>query len=759
MGSPPSNYEDSQQGTQSLGFEHLHPEVQRWIWKQNWTELRDAQELAIAPILAGEHDVIISAATASGKTEAAFLPICSRLLAGNIPAGLHVLCLSPLKALINDQYRRLEGLCQQLKLDVHRWHGDVPAGRKKALLKKPSGILIITPESLEALFVIHGPKLLHLFGGLLYTVVDELHSFMGSERGRQLQSLLSRIEVLLDRQVPRIALSATLGDMSLAAEFLRPRDGSKVKLIVSGEGGQELKLIVKGYTKVKPEAKATNHDDPIEGRTQDEAEMIVSGDVEGICLDLYKTLRGRDNLVFANRRRDVEVVADRLRRTSEDNRVPNEFWPHHGSLSKELREDVEDLIKRRDRPASVVCTNTLELGIDIGSVYSVAQIGSPPAVASMRQRLGRSGRQRNEPSIMRIYISEPEILAETNPIDHLRLDLVQTIAMVNLLVDKWYEPPETGSLHFSTLVQQTLSIIAQHGGTRPEVAWKILCETGPFNSIDRKTFVEYLRVLGEKKVIEQAPDGTILLGKVGERMVEHYSFYAAFSTPEEFRVVHGKKNLGTLPVLHPLAPDMYMIFAGRRWRIVEVEVSHKVISVKPAPGGRAPNFSGAGHALVHDRVRREMFDVYNSDSMPAFLDKEARNLLIEGRGHFRRFGLRDQSMIRSGKDVILFPWTGDKILNTIIVILASRKVEAYPSQAAICAVNCSEAHVKEVMLSATVDRSLDAVTLASSVRNKIIEKHDPLLSAALLSEEYAKKALDVDGARKVIQGLTCRRST
>src|ERR1039457_3708455 len=175
--------------SQSEAFFRLHPSIQRWIYDQGWTELRDAQEKAAAAILDCSGDVIIAAATAFGKTEAAFLPICSRLLATE-ESGACVLYVSPLKALINDQGDRMERLCETLDIPVHPWHGDISQGRKLEFLKRPSGILLITPESLEAIFVNRGSSVAALFSKLLYVIVDELHSFIGTERGQQLQSLL-----------------------------------------------------------------------------------------------------------------------------------------------------------------------------------------------------------------------------------------------------------------------------------------------------------------------------------------------------------------------------------------------------------------------------------------------------------------------------------------------------------------------------------------------------------------------------------------
>ncbi|MCQ9186523.1 DEAD/DEAH box helicase, partial [Streptomyces sp. IBSBF 2953] len=208
--------------------------------------MRDAQEWAISALVEADRDVIIAASTAAGKTEAAFLPILTNLMNHPDPAGA-VLYISPLKALINDQWDRLSRLCEQLDLPVVAWHGDVSASKKHKFLKSPKGVLLITPESLEALFLNRGSSLAGLFQNLRYIVVDELHAFIGSERGKQLQSLMQRVELVAGKALPRVGLSATLGDMSLASEFLRPGHPQRVQVIESKSSGQNLQVQVRGY--------------------------------------------------------------------------------------------------------------------------------------------------------------------------------------------------------------------------------------------------------------------------------------------------------------------------------------------------------------------------------------------------------------------------------------------------------------------------------------------------------------------------------
>lgn len=746
--SPPS----ASEGAASGAFDRLDPKVQKWVWRRGWQELRPAQVAATAPILQGDRDVVISAATAAGKTEAAFLPICSALLqsAATSP-GVEALCVSPLKALINDQHGRLEDLCAELDVAVHRWHGDVGSNKKTALLKAPSGVLLITPESLEALFVLQGSGLAELIGSLRFVVVDELHAFIGTERGAQLQSLLHRVELVVRRRVPRIALSATLGDLPLAAEFLRPTAGSEAALIEADDDGQELQLQLRGYRFVAPRLNAR---EAIEAETAGidvTAEDVTGGDKVAIAEHLFKVLRGTNNLVFANARRDVEIYADLLARMAERAWVPNQFFPHHGSLSKDLREHVEARLKGADQPITAICTSTLEMGIDIGDVESIAQIGAPPSVASLRQRLGRSGR-RGGPAILRIYVAEVEITEKTPPADWLRAELVQSIAMVRLLLQRWIEPPSVEDLHLSTLVQQLLSLIAQHGGVTAPDAYGALCGYGPFQRVTKAMFVDLLRSLAAAELIFQSADDTLLLDVAGERIVNHYTFYAAFTTPEEYRLVADGRQLGSIPVDSPILPGALLIFAGRRWRVLSVDDRQKVIDLARSPAGLPPRFAGAGSRL-HDRVRKEMLAVYHDGEVPAFLDSGARELLSDARDNFRRLGLDRSTVIASGDDTVVFPWVGDRIVGTLAALLTAGGVEVANDGIALTIANLDpEAFAAELGV-LVPGGPPDPLELAAVVPNKEAEKFDCYLGQDLLNAGYAARSLDPAGAWVVLERI------
>jgi len=736
MSSPPSGC--SVPPVVSRAFDLLAAPVRRWVYDQGWQALRDTQEAAIPVLLAGNEDVIIAAATAAGKTEAAFLPICSRLSAEPVSApGVRVLYVAPLKALINDQYDRLSGLCEHLDIPVHRWHGDIPGTKKSAVLKRPDGVLLITPESLEALFVLRGLAVGALFASLRYVVVDELHAFLGTERGAQLRSLLHRVELAIRRRVPRVGLSATLGDMSLAADALRPGQAGTARCIESAEGGQELAVQVRGY--LSGPAKASHEND--EG-----------SDHEQIAADLCQSLRGYDNLVFANSRSAVELLAARLRDMCEAAGVPNEFFPHHGSLSKELREDVEAALKDHTRPTTAVATTTLEMGIDIGSVYSVVQVGAPPSVAALRQRLGRSGR-RGEPAVLRICVTEPSVDQRTSLADQLRAELIQGIAMLTLLLAGWCEPPDQEALHLSTLIQQLLSAIAQHGGVTASAAYQALCGPGsPFTAVTRAQFVSLLRGLGDRDVLTQARDGTLLLGPLGERTVNHYTFYAAFAVPKEYRLFTSGRPLGTVPADYTLYAGVLLIFGGRRWKVSSVDHDRKTVDVVPAAGGRAPRFPG-GIAGVHDRVRAEMRSVLASERTAPYLSATASSLLGEARAAYARYRLADHSILQAGPHTVLFPWTGSRATGTLAAQLTAAGLDVSNDGLIITVANAATDHVRGYLQGLANAGPADPVALAATVVNKAAAKYDDWIDDSLLAADYARRALDCDGAWRTASAL------
>jgi ATP-dependent Lhr-like helicase len=731
----------------------LEERIQRWVWSKGWTGLRDAQERAIPVLLEAQRDVIISAATASGKTEAAFLPILSRLVR-NEEMGV-ALYISPLKALINDQWGRLDQLCEEIQVPVVPWHGDISQTRKRQFRKSPQGVLLITPESLEAMFVLRGHELKRLFGELEYVVIDELHAFIGSERGKQLQSLMRRIEAVIDRRVPRVGLSATLGDMSLAASFLRP-SGPPAMIIESASAGQELKVQLRGYlietvkepTVAAPALFSEKPEGEHKPSLREKAELKADSSVAD---HLFKVLHGSNNLLFPNSRRNVEHYSDLLRRRCEREGIPNEFWPHHGSLSREIREDAEAALKAGDRPATAICTTTLELGIDIGAVKSVAQIGPPPSVAALRQRLGRSGRRPGEAAILRAYVIENELTAESPLSDRLREGLVQSIASIRLLLKKWYEPPRAGGLHLSTLVQQVLSMIAERGGVTASDLSRILVKEGPFSSLTSSDLSALLRELGQRDLVVQDSSGALLLGQVGEKFVGSHDFYAAFASSEEWQIVQDGHTLGTLPIDSPVFEGMCIIFGGRRWKILNVCSEPPVLTVAPDPSGRPPIFD-SGRAMVHEEIRVEMRKILEEDAEITFLDPVAGSLLREARKFYKDARLSERLFVTDSDSVLLLPWAGDFANNALVLLLRSLGLESGSNDGLIV---CCEGWGLNRLADACSDvvalDHVDLLAMLEDVENLGQNKWDWALPRSLLARSYASLHLDIPGAKKIAE--------
>lgn len=743
--------------TESTAFFLLDERIQRFIWAEGWESLRDAQEAAIPLIVKGDRDVIVAAATAAGKTEAAFLPALTHLLQQE-QLGL-ILYISPLKALINDQFGRLDRLCEQLETPVWPWHGDVSSSTKTRFLSKRQGVLLITPESLEAFLCNRGTSVAATFRRLAYFVVDELHAFIGAERGKQLQSLMHRIEKAIGREVPRVGLSATLGDMALAAGFLRPGKAADVALVVSNSSGNDLKILVKGYKEplairqVLPVAarqageagRGAERSDDAEDEDEQESEPVTP---TAIATHLFKSLRGSNNLVFPNSRREVERYTHLLNLLCSTQRVPNEFWPHHGNLSKELRSETEAALKQKEVPATAICTNTLELGIDIGAVKSVAQIGPPPSVASLRQRLGRSGRRKGEPAILRGYCMETELGDKPSLADELRLDTLKMTAMISLLLEGWFEPPMAHGAHLSTLVQQMLSYIAQNGGASIGELYGMLCATGtPFTGLSKDEFVELVRHLGQKELLMQDSSGELLHGRVGEKFVNHYTFYAAFASDEEFRIVCGGKTLGTLPVSMMLTPGQRILFGGKTWIVEEIDEEQKTIYVKRARGGAPPLFSG-GIGRTHTRVHQRMRELLESKETPVFLDDMAKSFVAEARANYERRGLDSEFVVDQGREVMLMTWLGDSANEVIACLFQRRGLVATPAGPGVEVIKGSYTTetIVDMLVDAAVDDTPPLDLLLADVKNLQREKWDWALPAPLLRKAYASLYLDFDEA-------------
>lgn len=717
----------------------LHEKVVRWIFQQGWGSLRDIQDDAIDPILANDTEVLISASTASGKTEAYFLPAISALVRAKDPNGI-IIYVSPLKALINDQYRRLNGLSKATGISVTPWHGDSQQTAKTRFLDNPGGILLITPESLEAMLMTKPDFVSRAFKSIHSIAIDEFHYFIGIERGMQLSSLLTRIEQLTGRliknQIPRIGLSATLGDIESVPKLLRPNERLPCN-IIQGKGSSAIQLQIRGYRNPKLDSGL------------DERKLAEYR----ICEDLYRYCRGSSNLIFANSRGKTETVSAQLSDFCQQNSVPNEFFPHHGSLSKEARHYLESRLQKEKSPTTGVCTMTLELGIDIGNVDAVYQYTSPSSVHGLRQRVGRSGR-RNGISTLRILIPEYCLDSNSNTIDKLRFELIESIAITKLLVSsKWFEPADTDLPHYSTLLQQTLSVICQSGSVNASNLYTLLCKEGPFNNITKENYIALLRSMGAQNLIEQLGSGEIILGKDGEKLTNHYSFYAVFNAPEEFRIIFKGKVIGSIPLAYPLQPGQHFVFAGKRWLVQNIDSQQQAIIVDRSKFGSAPKFGGE-KPPVHQRVRQEMLAIYKSKSSDIeingvslnVLNNEARDLFEEGLASFDSMGLDSSPFRSSGNVVEIFTWSCDKIANTLAAMLNASGIESGSYSSVITVTQATQSEVVTCLLRSKEPGAFDLDAYVSGLQVKATEKYDVYLPNDLLSQSFKKKHFDLIGA-------------
>ena len=696
-----------------------------------WTSLHPIQVATIRAIYETDDDLILSAQTAAGKTEAAFLPILSKIIATNATLGVKAIYAGPLKALINDQFLRLERLCEAAEIQVHKWHGDVGAAAKMSLLESPSGVLLITPESIESLLVNHGDRLDSVFANLGFVVIDEMHSFLNDERGAQLKSVLSRIARRSNLHVSTVGLSATLGDPEAAKRWLRPREPGRVTLVVDTGSGKEVKIRVNGYL------------DP-------ESDPALK---PALLRDIFDAFLGKTALIFGDSKARLELCAEFARDEAGRRGIGNPFRIHHGSLSKAEREETEDAL-RSGRPTATFCSSTLEMGIDVGNVEAVGQVGAPWSVGALVQRLGRSGRKEGQPRVLRMFLEEETPDATAPLMERLMPTFLRGVATVELLLRKWCEPPEVDRLHLSTFVQQILSLIAETGGIAADAMFDRLVVRGAFTGIDQPTFVAVLRALKAADMVEQAPEGPLILGMKAEPIVRSFDFYSAFASAQDYKVVHDGREIGRVALAPGTLADGAFVLSGRSWRVVEVDRRRRQVSVEPGPGGKVPTWRGSGGMDVHPRVMEAIRDLLRSEAVPAYLDPTAAQMLADARSLARESGALDGDLIVDGPRVAWFTWAGSRIDRTL------RGLGAYmlglkPHD---CGLGLHFESASPTDLRAAYRTLLDdppsPEVLAGHFPDRVREKYDAYLSDELLSRGFARNHLDLDGALALIRKIT-----
>ncbi|BFT74461.1 DEAD/DEAH box helicase [Paenibacillus sp. P36] len=565
-------------------FELLSPKIKKAVWDLKWPALRPIQEVAIPAILETTKHLVLSSATASGKTEAAFLPILSEIEQSG-QEHLKVLYIAPLKALINDQFDRIERLCEYVNVPVHKWHGDVTGNDKKKIIQKPTGILQITPESLESLFINRTSYLKNLWKQVTYIVIDEIHVFLATERGAQLRSLLFRVQEYTTNQVRIIGLSATVNDPNgFVTDWLSPENPEQVKILQSDEGDKEIFYALHHYANEE------------QGK---------------FPLELYQDIRNLtkeySSMIFANDRGLVEETAVFLNRLAENEGASRDYHVHHSSIDKSEREYVEKKLKMTKKPKSVVCTATLELGIDIGNMDMVIQIDSTFSVASLKQRIGRTGRREGMPQILQMY---------TTKASH----LLHAIAVTELFLEKWVEPPLAYAKPYDVLFHQLLSLCCERNGLMLDDLMDSILRNPVYQAIPSGHFVELLEHMVKREYLELVPGSQqFIVGLEGERILRSREFYSVFSVQEEFNVFHMNQRIGAVDKTPAVEVGNNLILAGKLWSIETVDHNKDKVYVAPAFDAKRPVFLGS-RGTIHRKISEKMQEVLCSSQTYSYLN-------------------------------------------------------------------------------------------------------------------------------------------
>jgi len=707
-----------------MPFDLLHPYLQEMIRRMEWESFKPIQDESILYVSKNKNDLLIVAPTASGKTEAAFLPSISQILF-EPKSSVRILYISPLKALINDQFSRVAELCRLSDINITKWHGDADSSKKQKLIKKPEGIILITPESLEALLINKSEYLSSMFQNLEYIVIDEIHYFVTNERGVQLNSLLNRLQYILNKYVQKIALSATLDDNGI-------QDVKKWLLNCSNKHASEIidkqdkgtQGIIKSYIQYTDSQKT-----PIE---------------TSLKQDLLTALSNKKSLIFANKKGTLEQYCDEIRYLCDEQKNNLIVNIHHGSLSKEIRENTEFQLKNSNNIV-VFCTNTLELGIDISNIDQIIFLNPPFSVSSLTQRLGRSGRSQDSKKSFRFYL---ERLNNNDIRNRLDIDLIQSVALIELMLEKWYEPLPMIEYDYSTYIHQLLSYLSMTGGVSALKLYDYLlnkCKIKLYG-LTEKNFITLLRNLKDREVIYQDEANNITLGKYGERITEHYTFYATFNTDIEWRLIYSGREIATIPSLPSTSQiGQNILIAGRRWEIVDINEDKKIVLIKPALFKKALLFI-SGKIKIHRKIHQKMLEIYQNKYIPIYIDKQAEEQVSQS---FEQY-----SDIVQKESNILFVCEGTVIQNTIYLLLKHLSIDFEPWDLGFILHSSKDKIIhalKNIEWISSLEKELCTLLKRSEKESR---KFDYLLPDEILDLSYTKEWIDLKGAKNFIDNIS-----
>ena len=734
-------------------FDRYAPFVQEYIYQNHWENLRSIQVAAADAIFNTDENVLLTASTASGKTEAAFFPIIT-LFSEDMPSSVGCIYIGPLKALINDQFSRLNDLCAEADIPVWHWHGDVAQSHKAKLMKHPSGILQITPESLEALLLHKHAAIAKLFGDLRFVVIDEVHSLLRGDRGGQTLCLIERLSRIAGVNPRRIGLSATIGDPEGTGEFLSLGTGRKTIIPKIDAKGSKWRLSMEHFY-VKDAQAAEDKQIPdalpvLEEKTDDAPANADPG-----IGYIFEHTRGKKCLVFVNSREECEMVTTTLRHYCELNHEPDRFLVHHGNLSASYRETAEGIMKDDSQYMTTVTTATLELGIDIGRLERAFQIDAPWTVSSFLQRMGRTGRRELPPEMwFVIREDEPEVramLPTTIP-----WKLLQGIALVQLyLEERWVEPPRLDRLPFSLLYHQTMSTLASCGELSPRALADRVLRLHYFHRITQEDYRVLLRHLIATDHIQQTEQGGLIVGLAGERVINSFKFYGVFQESEEYTVRSESQELGTIVSPPPVGEKLAI--AGHVWQVLDVDHKRRLIYCRQVKGS-VPAYFGQCPGDLHTKILTRMRRVLQEDRQYPYLMKNAVARLEQARFTAAHSGAAEKTLINLGGNMwCLLPWVGTYTFLTMERFLKIRCADRLGLRGLDSArpffiqftMKADEATFFRV-LAEEIRKPIDPMELVYPKELPLFDKYDEYLPEELVKKGFALGVLDVDGLREKI---------
>lgn len=767
-------------------FDRYAPFIQDFIYDHEWESLRGIQVAAGEAIFNTEDHVLLTAQTASGKTEAAFFPILTEFWE-DPPASVGAIYIGPTKALINDQFFRLTDLCAEADIPVWHWHGDVSASHKAKLMKKPSGILQLTPESLEAILMRRHSAVAKLFCDLRYVVIDEVHSLLRGDRGGQCLCLIERLSRMAGVDPRRIGLSATIGDPEAVGAFLaagtgrrtivprveepprtwrlsmehfyttgpqapeslvRSRDGAEVQVVaVQEEGPKALSPHPDRPGPCKADCSSTE----ISPWAPDEPPTDTApANADPGCAYIFNHTRGKKCLIFTNSREEAEDVCTVLRAYCEHNGEPDRFLIHHGNLSASIRESAEELMRDEASDLSIVATATLELGIDVGRLERAFQIDAPFTVSGFLQRMGRTGR-RDTPPEMWFVMREDQPEARALTPETIPWKLLQGIALVQLYREEhWVEPPRLDRLPYSLLCHQTLAILASEGELTPaQLATRVLTLT-VFRRVSTDDFRELLRFLLSHDYVEATEANGLIVGLAGERVTNNYKFYAVFQENVEYTVRCDSQEIGTL--VAPPPPGEKVAIAGHVWIVEEVDHKRHLLYVTQVKG-RVPAYFGECPGDINTRVLERMRRALDEHVPYPYLQENARARLAQARHVAANGGLTKSSLVNLGGNMwCLLPWLGSYAFLALERLLKIKCAK----ELGLKGLDSSRPYYMTFIMSPEIDERAFYTVVANEAEAlddpmeliypgevPTFEKYDELVPELLVRKGFAEGTLDV----------------